>query len=179
MLTDSYDPHSLYQPAGGVFCRARHVTQIRLITESLSLKLESGSVITSSASSKAERTRPAVATLRLSRERSSDKTSISICARKRDMAIYKVGHTGFQDAAAEDDHDHARYPHTAEAHKTAFFNQHNISCDIKPRLTKEQHDVLEGHFQRAPKPNTQIKKGFADTLGVSLDKVNVSCASSK
>ena len=61
-----------------------------------------------------------------------------------------------------------------DQHKNAFFGQHQIPCDIKPRLTKEQHDILEGHFQRAPKPNTATKKTFADTLGVSLDKVNVS-----
>jgi hypothetical protein len=50
-----------------------------------------------------------------------------------------------------------------------------ITCDIKPRLTKEQHDILETHFQAQPKPNTNTKKGFAESLNVSLDKVNVSC----
>ena len=49
-----------------------------------------------------------------------------------------------------------------------------ISCDIKPRLTKEQHDVLETHYQKQPKPNTNTKKSFAEHLNVSLDKVNVS-----
>ena len=48
-----------------------------------------------------------------------------------------------------------------------------ISCDIKPRLTKEQHDILEAHFQKQNKPNTNTKKGFAESLNVSLDKVNV------
>jgi len=47
------------------------------------------------------------------------------------------------------------------------------SCDIKPRLTKEQHDILEAHYQKQNKPNTNTKKGFADALNVSLDKVNV------
>ena len=47
-------------------------------------------------------------------------------------------------------------------------------CDTKPRLTKEQHDVLEAHYTKQPKPNTSTKKGFAESLGVSLDKVNVS-----
>lgn len=49
-----------------------------------------------------------------------------------------------------------------------------MSCDIKPRLTKEQHDILESHFQKQNKPSTNTKKGFAETLNVSLDKVNVS-----
>ncbi|KAK6442902.1 hypothetical protein LTR95_000780 [Oleoguttula sp. CCFEE 5521] len=48
----------------------------------------------------------------------------------------------------------------------------HLPCDIKPRLTKEQHDILETHFQSQPKPNTSVKKGFADSLNVSLDKVN-------
>lgn len=49
-----------------------------------------------------------------------------------------------------------------------------MSCDIKPRLTKEQHDILEAHYQKQNKPSTTTKRGFAETLNVSLDKVNVS-----
>lgn len=49
-----------------------------------------------------------------------------------------------------------------------------MSCNIIPRLTKEQHDILESHFQTQSKPSTNTKKGFAETLNVSLDKVNVS-----
>lgn len=52
--------------------------------------------------------------------------------------------------------------------------QHQIACDIKPRLTKEQHDILEAHYMEQTKPNTSTKKGFAESLNVSLDKVNVS-----
>jgi hypothetical protein len=63
--------------------------------------------------------------------------------------------------------------------RAAFYNHgmpHPTSCDIKPRLTKEQHDVLETQYQMQAKPNTQTKKGFAEQLNVSLDKVNVSNA---
>lgn len=52
-------------------------------------------------------------------------------------------------------------------------HQHQIACDIKPRLTKEQHDILEAHYTEQTKPNTSTKKGFAESLNVSLDKVNV------
>jgi hypothetical protein len=52
--------------------------------------------------------------------------------------------------------------------------QHQVACDIKPRLTKEQHDILEAHYTEQTKPNTSTKKGFAESLNVSLDKVNVS-----
>jgi hypothetical protein len=48
------------------------------------------------------------------------------------------------------------------------------TCDVKPRLTKEQHDVLEQHFQVQHKPSTLVKKDFASKLGVPLDKINVS-----
>ena len=63
-----------------------------------------------------------------------------------------------------------------EHQKHPFFGQNNqaLSCDIKPRLTKEQHDILEAEFQKQNKPNTVTKKGFAEALNVSLDKVNVS-----
>jgi hypothetical protein len=48
-----------------------------------------------------------------------------------------------------------------------------VCPDVKPRLTKEQHDILEQHFQAQNKPSTSTKKGFADSLGVPLDKINV------
>jgi hypothetical protein len=48
--------------------------------------------------------------------------------------------------------------------------------DVKPRLTKDQHDILEQHFQQQHKPTTGVKKAFADRLGVPLDKINVSLA---
>jgi len=103
---------------------------------------------------------------------------------------YSAGLAGFREAA-EDARDHGNpqrqqqqqqftQPTTTsflEQSKPAFYNPglpHQMSCDIKPRLTKEQHDVLEGHFLQQPKPNTSTKKGFAESLGVSLDKVNVS-----
>ncbi|QIX02407.1 hypothetical protein AMS68_007924 [Peltaster fructicola] len=50
--------------------------------------------------------------------------------------------------------------------------QQKLSCDVKPRLTKEQHDVLEAHYQKQQKPNTSTKRGFAEALNVSLEKVN-------
>lgn len=51
----------------------------------------------------------------------------------------------------------------------------HVVGDVKPRLTKEQHDILEAHFQQQAKPSTNTKKGFAESLGVPLDKINVRC----
>lgn len=84
------------------------------------------------------------------------------------------GHGKLQHATDYDQHNAANgLSHRA---KPAFFNglPHGINCDIKPRLTKEQHDILEAHFQKQHKPNTNTKKQVAENLGVSLDKVNVS-----
>ncbi|KAI9728644.1 MAG: hypothetical protein M1828_002750 [Chrysothrix sp. TS-e1954] len=47
-----------------------------------------------------------------------------------------------------------------------------ISHDSKPRLSKEQQDLLESHFQSVPKPSTKSKQAFADSLGVSIAKIN-------
>jgi hypothetical protein len=53
-------------------------------------------------------------------------------------------------------------------------NPAHACADVKPRLTKEQHDILEAHFQQQHKPSTSTKKGFAESLGVPVDKINVS-----
>lgn len=51
---------------------------------------------------------------------------------------------------------------------------HRTSHDSKPRLSKEQQDILENAFRQQAKPSTNTKKQYAQSLGVPLDKVNVS-----
>ncbi|TID21512.1 putative beta-galactosidase A [Venturia nashicola] len=58
--------------------------------------------------------------------------------------------------------DHPQHPHPIV----------QVCPDVKPRLTKDQHDILEEQFRQQPKPSTSTKKGFADELGVPLDKIN-------
>ncbi|KAK4507494.1 hypothetical protein PRZ48_001229 [Zasmidium cellare] len=86
-----------------------------------------------------------------------------------------AGHMPFHDAGETyvdaHHHQHHHHPYSMPEHYPQQLPQH-MSCDIKPRLTKEQHDILEAHYQKQQKPNTNTKKGFADSLGVSLDKVN-------
>ena len=43
----------------------------------------------------------------------------------------------------------------------------------RPRLTTEQTNILEEHFQRESKPVTDVKKQLAAQIGLPLDKVNV------
>lgn len=44
----------------------------------------------------------------------------------------------------------------------------------RPRLTPEQIAVLEDNFKTKPKPGTDFKKQLATTIGLSLQRVNVS-----
>lgn len=66
-------------------------------------------------------------------------------------------------------YDPSQMPHLPPYNAAALAG---LAVDVKPRLTKEQHDVLESEFQKQSKPNTNTKKRFAEVLGVSLDKVN-------
>lgn len=44
----------------------------------------------------------------------------------------------------------------------------------RPRLTQEQIAVLEDNFKSKPKPGTDFKKQLATSIGLSLQRVNVS-----
>lgn len=89
------------------------------------------------------------------------------------------GQVGFQDAAEDSGDGSSQHRQFKQETASSIADQqkfytHHMSNDIKPRLTKEQHDILESHYQKAAKPNTNTKKVFAEQLSVSLDKVNVS-----
>lgn len=45
--------------------------------------------------------------------------------------------------------------------------------ETKPRLGKEEVEVLERSFQKNPKPTTNTKKQFAEDMGVDLSRINV------
>ncbi|PQE11123.1 homeobox domain-containing protein [Rutstroemia sp. NJR-2017a BVV2] len=44
--------------------------------------------------------------------------------------------------------------------------------ETKPRLGKEEVDILEREFKRNPKPTTQTKRGFAEQMNVDLARIN-------
>lgn len=46
--------------------------------------------------------------------------------------------------------------------------------ETKPRLGKDEVEILEREFKRNPKPMTQIKRQFAEDMGVDLARINVS-----
>jgi hypothetical protein len=45
--------------------------------------------------------------------------------------------------------------------------------DTKPRLGKDEVDILEREFKKNPKPTTQTKRQFAEDMGVDLARINV------
>ncbi len=48
------------------------------------------------------------------------------------------------------------------------------ATEARPRLGKEEVDILEESFKKNPKPTTQTKQGFAEDMGIDLARINVS-----
>ena len=45
--------------------------------------------------------------------------------------------------------------------------------ETKPRLGKDEVEILEREFKKNPKPTTQTKRQFAEDMGVELARINV------
>jgi hypothetical protein len=45
--------------------------------------------------------------------------------------------------------------------------------ETKPRLGKDEVEILEREFKKNPKPTTQTKRQFAEDMGVDLARINV------
>jgi len=45
--------------------------------------------------------------------------------------------------------------------------------ETKPRLGKEEVNILEREFKKNPKPTTQTKRQFSEDFGVDLARINV------
>ncbi len=80
-----------------------------------------------------------------STDRSSSETSVN---RNEDNTV--IGMTNI---------DHPRLP--------------TISNEIKPRLGRDEVDILEEEFKQNPKPPTQTKRQYAEEMGVDLARINV------
>jgi hypothetical protein len=81
----------------------------------------------------------------------------------RDGSLHQSQHLGHT-VPLQDQPKGALYHYTVPA----------TSSEVEPLLTKEQHDILEAHFQKQPKPTTIVKGTIAESLKVSLEKVVVS-----
>lgn len=51
--------------------------------------------------------------------------------------------------------------------------QSNRTTEAKPRLGKDEVNILEREFNKNPKPSTQVKKLFAEEMNVDLPRINV------
>ena len=57
---------------------------------------------------------------------------------------------------------------------TAMMGMHQQKTnETKPRLGKDEVDILEREFKKNPKPSTQTKRQFAEDMRVDLARINV------
>ncbi|ORY11613.1 hypothetical protein BCR34DRAFT_601218 [Clohesyomyces aquaticus] len=76
---------------------------------------------------------------------------------------------------SNEDIEHKKTAPTDKVETSASFTKvspNAEAADVKPRLSKEQYDILEAYFQTQHKPTTTTKKGIAEALGVPCDKIN-------
>jgi len=52
------------------------------------------------------------------------------------------------------------------------------TTESKPRLSKEEVEILEAEFQKNHKPNSSLKKALAEQMRVDNARINVSLRAS-
>ncbi|KAG4415905.1 hypothetical protein IFR04_010980 [Cadophora malorum] len=76
---------------------------------------------------------------------------------------------------------HEHLSHYSDAHQnyamaqsTSMIAMPNVAKgnETKPRLGKDEVDILEREFKKNPKPTTQTKRQFAEEMGVDLARIN-------
>ena len=70
--------------------------------------------------------------------------------------------------------DYASYHERQGSQGTGIANTEESDTASRSRLTQEQLAHLEREFQQRFKPNTEYKRGLAESMGVEYQKVNVS-----
>ncbi|KAB8291192.1 hypothetical protein EYC80_009880 [Monilinia laxa] len=72
------------------------------------------------------------------------------------------------------DHQNLIHGYSLSQHQSNMMNMSNgqKTNETKPRLGKEEVDILEREFKRNPKPTTQTKRIFAEQMGVDLSRIN-------
>lgn len=59
-------------------------------------------------------------------------------------------------------------------HHLVHHHQMSRTTESKPRLSKEEVEVLEAEFQKNHKPNSSTKKALAESMRVDNARINVS-----
>jgi hypothetical protein len=62
-----------------------------------------------------------------------------------------------------------------QSHQQHLVHHHQMSrtTESKPRLSKEEVEVLEAEFQKNHKPNSSTKKALAESMRVDNARINV------
>jgi len=69
---------------------------------------------------------------------------------------------------------HAMHNYAMAQQQTAMMpNASGKTTETKARLGKDEVEVLEREFMKNPKPTTQTKRTFADSMNVELARINV------
>lgn len=71
-------------------------------------------------------------------------------------------------------HAYAAFPDYADDLRAGLHYGDFDEISTRPRLTKEQVDILEHEFQKNPKPNSVLKRHLAATTNLNLPRVAVS-----
>jgi hypothetical protein len=74
--------------------------------------------------------------------------------------------------ATHQQHMHGYAPMPQQPSIMAMPNGIPKTNETKPRLGKEEVEVLEREFKKNPKPTTQTKRQFADSMSVDLARIN-------
>src|SRR5690606_16537895 len=61
----------------------------------------------------------------------------------------------------------------SQHHHLVHHNQMSRTTESKPRLSKEEVEVLEAEFQKNHKPNSSTKKALAESMRVDNARINV------
>ncbi|KAK4232262.1 hypothetical protein QBC38DRAFT_91222 [Podospora fimiseda] len=81
---------------------------------------------------------------------------------------------------------HHQYPYWTSPHLMAFYEHHQrtsmlgpgnynlikTQTEPKPRLAKDEVEVLEREFNKNPKPNSNVKRELAERMGVEIPRIN-------
>ncbi|KAK0392716.1 hypothetical protein NLU13_2211 [Sarocladium strictum] len=63
-------------------------------------------------------------------------------------------------------------PYSAQHHHLVHHHQMSRTTESKPRLSKEEVEILEAEFQKNHKPNSSTKKALAESMRVDNARIN-------
>ncbi|VBB72680.1 pah3 homeobox protein encoded by the pah3 gene [Podospora comata] len=100
----------------------------------------------------------------------------------RRYAVQMQGYHGIQQQTQPQDH---QYPYWSQ-HMVAYYQQHqqravmmgqgamhmSKQTEPKPRLAKDEVELLEREFNKNPKPNSSTKRELAEQMGVEVPRIN-------